>query len=112
MITVFTLINSFTCFFLRKLNNFVGFITPVVKKWLIQMISLLAARLMIDCTTAQIEVLRKSLGGQLQITYHQEKQGILLQIKLYPSNKLKKKGKLDYITQQYICIWAYICETS
>ena len=34
MITIFTLINSFTCFFLKKLNNFVGFITPVVKKWL------------------------------------------------------------------------------
>ena len=29
--TVFTLKNSFTCFFLRRLNNFVGFVTPVVK---------------------------------------------------------------------------------
>ena len=43
MITVFTLINSFTCFFIRKLNNFVGFITPVVKKWLIHMRRLVAA---------------------------------------------------------------------
>ena len=41
--TAFTLINSFTCFFLRRLNNFVGFVTPVVKKWLIRMRSLVAA---------------------------------------------------------------------
>ena len=27
MVTIFTLVNSFTCFFLKKLNNFVGFIT-------------------------------------------------------------------------------------
>ena len=32
MITVFTLINQFICLFLKKLNNFVGFLTPVLKK--------------------------------------------------------------------------------
>ena len=32
MITVFTLINSFNSFLLRKLNNFVGFMTLAVKK--------------------------------------------------------------------------------
>ena len=31
MITIFTLINSFNCFFLKKLDNFVFFITPVVE---------------------------------------------------------------------------------
>ena len=41
--TVFTLINSFTCFFLRRLNNFVGFVTPVLKKCLIRMRGLVAA---------------------------------------------------------------------
>ena len=30
----------------------------------------------------------------------------------YLSNKLKKIGRLDYVTQQYICIGAYICKTS
>ena len=43
MITVFTQINSFTCFFFKKINNFVGFITPVVKKWLIHTERLVAA---------------------------------------------------------------------
>ena len=37
--------------------------------------------------------------------------GTLLQIKLYLSNKLNKTGRLDYITQPYLCIWADICET-
>ena len=35
--------NLFNCFFLKKLNNFVGFITPVVEKWLIHMKSSVAA---------------------------------------------------------------------
>ena len=34
--------NSFTCFFLKKLNNFVGFITPVMEKWLIHIKNLVA----------------------------------------------------------------------
>ena len=32
MVTTFILINSCTCFFLKKLNNFVGFVIPIVKK--------------------------------------------------------------------------------
>ena len=32
MITVFTLANQFICLFLKKRNNFVGFLTPVLKK--------------------------------------------------------------------------------
>ena len=43
MITIFTLMNSFICFFLQKLNNFVGFITPVVKRWFIHMKRLVPA---------------------------------------------------------------------
>ena len=46
----------------KKLNNFVGFITLVVRKWLIYMRNLVAAPaftcLMIDCSTAEIKVLR------------------------------------------------------
>ena len=43
MITVFTLTNQFICLFLKKLNNFVGFLTPVLKKRLIHIRSLMAA---------------------------------------------------------------------
>ena len=68
MITVFALINLFTSFLLRKLNSFVGFINPVVKKSLIHMRSLMAAPALpilhvIDRTTVQTDTLRKSLGG-------------------------------------------------
>ena len=119
MIIVFTLINPFICFFLTKLNNFAGFITSVVKKWLIRMRSLVAAPALLVLTYLMVDRRTPNRGVE-EITswltsnhfYHQEKQGILLQIKLYPSNKRKKKGRLDYITQQYICIWAYVCKTS
>ena len=43
MITLFTQIDLFTCFFLKKLNNFVRFTTPVVGKWLIHIERLVAA---------------------------------------------------------------------
>ena len=43
LITIFTLINPFTCFFLHNLNNFVNIRTPVVERWLIQMKRLVAA---------------------------------------------------------------------
>ena len=59
--------------FLKNLNNFVGFITPVLVKWLIHMKNLVTAPALlvrhvsiIACTTVQIEVSRKSLGGKLQ----------------------------------------------
>ena len=62
---------SYTCFFKKKLNNFVGFITPVVVKWLIHMKSLLAAAAFLvlhvfitestTATTTQIEMAIKSL---------------------------------------------------
>ena len=43
MITIFSLMN-FICFFLlQKLNNFVGFKTPVVERWLIHMKRLVTA---------------------------------------------------------------------
>ena len=42
MITIFTLINLLLAF-LKKLDNFVCFLTPVVKKWLIHMKRLVAA---------------------------------------------------------------------
>ena len=41
MITLFTQINYFV--FFKKHNNSVGFITPVVEKWLIHMKTLMAA---------------------------------------------------------------------
>ena len=47
--------------------------------------------LMTDHTTVQIEVVRKSLGGELQ-TY--------------------SITGITVFTQQYICIWVYICKTS
>ena len=34
--------NSVTCFFKKRLNNFVRFITPVVEKWPIHMKSVVA----------------------------------------------------------------------
>ena len=44
IITIFTLINSFTyLFFNKKLNNFVRFIIPVLEEWLIQVKRLVAA---------------------------------------------------------------------
>ena len=43
MITIFTLMSSFTCLLLKNLNKFVGFITPVVEKWLIHLKSWVAA---------------------------------------------------------------------
>ena len=72
MITIFTLINSFTCVFQKKtLNVFVCFITPVVEKWLIHMKMLVASPalfilsrvlwLTIRQLRRQIEVVRKSL---------------------------------------------------
>ena len=55
---------------LQKLNSFVGFITAVVEIWRIHMKRLVAApallvRSNISFIIAQIEVLRKSLGGYL-----------------------------------------------
>ena len=56
---VFTLMNSSTCLFLKKLNNFTVFITPDVVKWIIHIKSLVAAPTLlvlhvsiIDCTIA------------------------------------------------------------
>ena len=43
MVTLFTQMNLFTCFFKKKLNNFVGFTTPVVEKLLIHIDRLVAA---------------------------------------------------------------------
>ena len=42
MITIVTLVNSFFLSF-KKCINFVGFITPAVERWLIQLKSLVAA---------------------------------------------------------------------
>ena len=57
-------------FLLKKLINFVGFITPVVERWLIHLKSFVAAAVIfvlhvsqINRTTAHIDVVRKSLGG-------------------------------------------------
>ena len=57
--------------------NFVGFITPVVERQLIHINRLMAGstllvlpRVVLDRTTAQIKVVRKSLGGQLIINCH------------------------------------------
>ena len=57
--------------------NFVGFITPVVERQLIHINRLVAdptllvlPRVVLDRTTAQIKVVRKSLGGQLIINCH------------------------------------------
>ena len=69
MITIFTLINLFTCFFLKKRDNFVCFITPVGEKWLIHMKRLGGCSrpscpfhvLMVDHATAETEVVKKSL---------------------------------------------------
>ena len=72
MITIFTLMNSFFFFFLQKVDNLFGLKTLVLERWLIHMKRLVAARallvllrvlFMIHCTTAQIEEVRKSLGG-------------------------------------------------
>ena len=43
MITSFTQIKSFSHFFWKELNNSVGFVTPVMKKWHIQIKCLVAA---------------------------------------------------------------------
>ena len=63
-----------------------------------------------DCSNQGVE----EITGWLATNYLSPTagQGILLQIKLYLSSKLKKKVRLDCITQQYIFIWAYICKTS
>ena len=65
-------------FLLKKLNNSLVFVTPVVEKWLIQMKRLVA----VDRTTAQLEVVRKSL------------------------DVLGSYRVITVFTQQYICIWA------
>ena len=89
MITIFTLINSFTYFFFKSRNNFACFISPVVEKLLIHMKRLVAASALfvlsrfIDHTTAQIEVVRKSL--YVEASY---RRGITM------------------FTQKCICMWA------
>ena len=66
--------NKLIYLFLRKLNNFVGFTPPSWKNgsftWeassllpLYSSFKCLVIEALIDRTTAQIEVLRKSLGG-------------------------------------------------
>ena len=52
MITLFTQVNLFTCFFKKKLNNFLGFITPVVEKWLIHIEGLVAAPVLLVLSRA------------------------------------------------------------
>ena len=42
MLISFTQINSFSCFFWKILNNSIGFITPIIKKWSIRIKSLVA----------------------------------------------------------------------
>ena len=82
-------------FLLKKLNNFVSFITPVVEKWHIHMKKLVATPTLlvlslvlfiVDHVTAQIEVVRKSL------------------------NPVASYRGVTAVTQQYICIWA--CQSS
>ena len=70
--------------------------------------------LMIDCTTAQIEVLRKYEITRWLATNHlsSREAGYIAANQAIPIEQAKEKSKLDYITQQYICIWAYICKTS
>ena len=68
MITIVTLINSFFLSF-KKCINFVGFITPAVERWLIQLKSLVAAPPLLvphvyknNRTLAQFEMGKKSSG--------------------------------------------------
>ena len=59
MITIFTLINSFICcFFFRKLNNFVCFISPVVEKWSIHMKRLVATPALLAFSRALLLTMR------------------------------------------------------
>ena len=72
MITLFIQINSFTCFFFKKSNNFVGFITPVVEKWLIHMKTLVTASALLAlyvsyCLMVDRTLLRWSKDGEMEV---------------------------------------------
>ena len=65
MTTSFTQIKSFSHFFWKELNNSVGFVTPVMKKWHIQIKCLVAVPSSFhvsDCRATRIEMAKKSLA--------------------------------------------------